>query len=140
MKNSFISRLYMQRMSSEFVERFDFQQGVEDIGRIRELVLKGRSLIFFPEGTFSRKPGLMPFKMGAFLVGAQTSTAVVPVSIRGTRSILHPDRWFPHRGAVHITVGPRLYDNDKDWEAAIRLKDAARAEILRHCGEPDLSG
>jgi hypothetical protein len=24
------------------------------------------------------------------------------------------------------------------WAVAVRLRDAARAEILRHCGEPDL--
>ncbi len=139
LKGSIISRLYLQRMGSEFVERFDFQQGVDDTGRLRESVIRGRSLIFFPEGTFSRRPGLMPFKMGAFLVGAQTSTTVVPVSIRGTRSILHPGHWFPRRGAVNITVGQRLNDDNRDWDAAIRLKNAARTEILRHCGEPDLS-
>lgn len=139
LKNSIISSLYLQRMGSEFVERFDFQQGVEDTGRLRDSVVKGRSLIFFSEGTFCRRPGLLPFKMGAFLVGAQTSTPVVPISIRGTRSILHPDHWFPRRGTVSIIVGPRLNDDYTDWDAAIRLKDAARAEILRHCGEPDLS-
>jgi 1-acyl-sn-glycerol-3-phosphate acyltransferase len=139
LENSFISRRYLQRMGCEFVERFDFQQGVEDIGRISESATKGRSLIFFPEGTFSRRPGLMQFKMGAFLVGAQTSTAVVPVTIRGTRSILHPDSWFPRRGKVSITISHRLKESETDWDAAIRLKDAARAEILRQCGEPDLS-
>ena len=139
LENSIISRLYLQRMGSEFVERFDYQQGLEDTGRIRESVMKGRSLIFFPEGTFSRRAGLMQFKIGAFLVGAQTSTTVVPVTIRGTRSILHPGHWFPRQGAVSITIIPGLKEDGTDWDAAIRLKDAARAEILQHCGEPDMS-
>ncbi len=26
-----------------------------------------------------------------------------------------------------------------DWAAAIRLRDAARAQILERCGEPDLA-
>jgi hypothetical protein len=25
-----------------------------------------------------------------------------------------------------------------DWSAAVRLRDRVRAEILKHCGEPDL--
>jgi 1-acyl-sn-glycerol-3-phosphate acyltransferase len=139
LQKSIISRLYLQRIGCEFVERFDFQQGIEDTGRIQRSVANGRSMVFFPEGTFRRMPGLLPFKMGAFLVGAQARVPVVPVAIRGTRSILHPDHWFPRRGSVIISVGSPLTENDTDWNAALRLKNAARAEILRHCGEPDLA-
>lgn len=138
LKNSLLARLYLEKMGAEFVERFDLLQGVEDAGRMRESVQKGQSLIIFPEGTFRRMPGLLPFKMGAFLVGAQTAAPVVPVSLRGTRSILHPDHWFPHRGSVTVTIGAPLRDDGTDWNAAIRIRDAARCEILRHCGEPDL--
>jgi hypothetical protein len=28
----------------------------------------------------------------------------------------------------------------KDWNAAVQLRDAVRAEILKSCGEPDLEG
>ena len=140
LEESVVSRIYLQSMGSLFVERFDFHQGVGDTERIKDSVVKGQSLIFFPEGTFSRRPGLLPFKMGAFLAGAQTATPVVPVSIKGTRSILHPDHWFPRRGEVHITIGHPLRDEATGWDAAVRLKDAARAEILRHSGEPDLPG
>lgn len=139
LKDSFISRLYLQSIGCEFVERFDFQQGVEDTGRLRDAVVKGQSLIFFPEGTFCRKPGLLPFKMGAFLAAAQAAVPVVPVSIRGTRAILHPDHWFPRRGMVRITIGVPLKESETGWDAAVRLKNAARAEILRHCGEQDLA-
>ena len=33
----------------------------------------------------------------------------------------------------------RAAPTGNDWNAAIQLRDAARAEILRLCGEPDLS-
>jgi hypothetical protein len=46
--------------------------------------------------------------------------------------------WFPRRGAVRVIVGEPLQAPGTDWEAAVRLRGAARAEILRHCGEPDL--
>lgn len=139
LKENFIARLYLQSMGSEFVERFDSQRGVEESERLKDAARRGEPLIFFPEGTFCRKPGLLPFKMGAFLVGAQTATPVLPVAISGTRSILHPDHWFPRRGRVRITMGSALKEDGTDWDAAIRLKEAARAEILRHCGEPDLA-
>ncbi len=40
-----------------------------------------------------------------------------------------------HRGAP--PVAPELQSRLAE---AVRLRDAARAHVLRHCGEPDLSG
>jgi hypothetical protein len=40
---------------------------------------------------------------------------------------------------VTVTFGAPIAPAGADWAAAVRLRDAARAEILRHCGEPDLA-
>jgi len=72
-------------------------------------------------------------------LAAEAGVPIVPVTIRGTRSILRPDQWFPRRGTVAVTIGTPAPPEGADWAAAIRLRDAARAEILRHCGEPDLA-
>ncbi len=139
LQGNLISRLYLQRLDVQFVERFDFRQGVEDADRLLSSLRRGCSLFFFPEGTFQRMPGLLPFRMGAFLIAAQAGARLVPVIIRGTRSILHPDQWFPRRGTVTVTIATPLRESGHDWNAAIRLRDAGRAEILAHCGEPDLA-
>jgi 1-acyl-sn-glycerol-3-phosphate acyltransferase len=76
--------------------------------------------------------------MGAFIVAAETGTPVVPVAIRGTRSILRDGSWFPRRGAINVAIGAPLVPKGADWSAALALRDAARAEILKSCGEPDL--
>jgi hypothetical protein len=47
----------------------------------------GQSLVIFPGGRLARAPGLRPFHMGAFVVAAETGVPVVPVAIRGTRTI-----------------------------------------------------
>jgi 1-acyl-sn-glycerol-3-phosphate acyltransferase len=85
--------------------------------------------------------------MGAFIAAATAGVPVVPVAIRGTRAILREDSWFPRRGAVTVTVGAPVSPEGMTEEVAgdpravaVRLRDAARAEILRHCGEPDLGG
>lgn len=39
-----------------------------------------------------------------------------------------------------MVVGPAIEPQGDDWNEAVRLRDAARAEILRHCVEPDLIG
>jgi 1-acyl-sn-glycerol-3-phosphate acyltransferase len=134
-----ITRLPLQRLGVEFVERFAAQRGVEDTARVVKAVRDGRTVVFFPEGTFGREPGLRPFRMGAFIVAAQTGVPVVPLVLRGTRSILRAHQWLLRRGTVRVLISPPLLPSGSDWSAAIMLRDAARAQILRDCGEPDLA-
>ena len=134
-----VARVFLRHIGAEFVERFELARGVEDARVVARAARRGRTLVFFPEGTFTRTPGLLPFHMGAFAAAAEAGVPLVPVTIRGTRSILRSDRWFPRRGTVAVTIGTPVQPEGSDWAAAIRLRDAARAEILRHCGEPDLA-
>ncbi len=93
----------------------------------------------FPEGTLLRMPGLLPFRLGAFVVAAQTDTAVLPVTLHGTRSVLRAGQWFPRRGGVRIAIASALRPEGGDFAAAVRLREAARARILDACGEPDMA-
>jgi hypothetical protein len=65
---------------------------------------------------------------------------VVPVALRGIRSIMRDGTWLPRRGAIAITVAPPVTPDGSDWNATLRLRDRVRAEIFKHCGEPDLAG
>ncbi|MGQ4810181.1 2-succinylbenzoate--CoA ligase [Candidatus Entotheonellaceae bacterium PAL068K] len=135
----FLSRLPMRRLGVEFVERFDTQRGLDDTARVVDTVRHGRTVVFFPEGTFGREPGLRPFRMGAFVAATQAGVPVLPVAIRGTRSILRADQWFPRRATIRVTVGTPLPPQGTEWSDAIALRQAARAQILQLCGEPDLA-
>jgi 1-acyl-sn-glycerol-3-phosphate acyltransferase len=135
----FFARVLFQRLGTEFVERFDAQRGIEDTDHVRQAVRQGRSMLFFPEGTFGRAPGLRPFRLGAFVVAAQTGVPVVPLGISGTRSILRSGQWFPRRGTVSVIIGPPMMPQGTDWTAALALRETARAQILGYCGEPDLA-
>lgn len=146
LKERLVPRVFLRRIQAEFVERFDQQKGVVDTGRLAEVAKQGRSLMFFPEGTFTRVSGLLPFHMGAFVVAAEAQLPVVPITIRGTRSILRSDIWFPHHGAITVSFGEPIYPDiikekttDSAWAIALKLRDASRSYILRHCGEPDLT-
>jgi 1-acyl-sn-glycerol-3-phosphate acyltransferase len=136
---SFWTRRLFDAAGTRFVERFDPQRGVEDARALAALAVTGQALAFFPEGTFTRSPGVAPFRMGAFVIAAQTGAPVAPVAFRGTRSALRADSWIVRRRPVSIAFGAPIAPTGTDWAAAVRLRDAARAEILRNCGEPDLA-
>ncbi len=133
------ARLFLARLDTFFVERTDPEGGLEDTRRALAWVEAGGRLLFFAEGTLTRMPGLLPFRLGAFMIAAQAGLPVIPISIRGTRSVLRGEQWFPRRGAVSVTVRAPLCPDGGDFAAAVRLRDAARTEILRQCGEPDLA-
>ena len=135
----FIARVFLRHIGAEFVERFELARGVEDARLLARAAQRGQTLVFFAEGTFTRTPGLLPFHMGAFVAAAEAGVPVVPITIRGTRSILRDGQWFPRRGVISVTAGTALWPEGTDWSAAVKLRDAARVEILKHCGEPDLA-
>ncbi len=135
LRDSFISRIYLERLGVEFVERSGLGK---EAGRLEVLAKKGRAMIFFPEGTFTRKPGLARFHMGAFLAASNAGVPVVPIALKGTRSVLRDESWFPRKGLIEMTVGEPIHPEGSGWRSAILLRDVARKKILEHCGEPDL--
>ena len=132
------ARLLLQRFGVEFVDRFNSTRAASDVKRITRKSEAGQTIVFFPEGTFTSFPGLQPFRMGAFVTAARTGVPVTPVAIRGARSIIRGSDWFPRRGRIEVTVRPPIAPAGEGWQVALDLRDAARAEIARYCGEADL--
>lgn len=131
------TRLPMQRIGARFVERFDRRKGLEDYRQIASAARAGHSPLFFPEGTFRRAPGLMPFRMGAFACAVEAKLPVIPVALRGTRAILPSGSWFPRRGKIEVTVAAATAVGDADdrWSAALALRDQVRTTMLALTGE-----
>ena len=86
-------RLLLRGFGCLFVERFDVQRSAEHADELVDAAKRGRSLAIFPEGTLQRRPGLMPFRTGAFQVAVQAGVPVVPVALRGVRSVLRDGTW-----------------------------------------------
>ena len=96
----------LRRLGSEFVERFDRTRGAADARRVLRNAASGHSLVFFPEGTFTRTPGLLKFHTGAFATAARAGCPVVPAVLRGTRRALPPSGALPRPGAIEVEILP----------------------------------
>ena len=48
--------------------------------------------------------GLLPFRLGPFMVAVRTGASVVPVVIRGTRHVLRDGTWVPRPGTIEVEV------------------------------------
>ena len=129
----------LRRLGAYFVERIDAGRGVEDTRRLVDAARRGETIVLFPEGTFSRAPGIAPFHLGPFAVSAQTGAPVIAVVLRGTRSVLREHRWLPARHPVSVIVQPPIEPRGGDWSAAVKLRDQVREKMLDQSDEPDLA-
>ncbi len=128
----------LRRLGVHFAQRDDVHASVEDAKELVQAARAGEMLVYFPEGTLTRAPGLRPFRMGAFIAAAQAGVAVLPISLRGTRSVLRDGSWWPRRERVTVQVRAPLAAGGDSWSDAVRLRDAARGQIAQGCGEPVL--
>jgi 1-acyl-sn-glycerol-3-phosphate acyltransferase len=111
------------------VDRVDLSRGVADATRVTAALRDGAVVCVFPEGTFVRRPGLLPFRLGAFKAAVEAGCPIVPVVIRGTRDVLPADTRRPRPGRIEVTVLPPLAVAGEGWREMVRLRDAARAAV-----------
>ena len=135
-----LAGLLLKRIGSLFVDRHNRHAGGMDTRRILREAHGGKSLVFFPEGTFTDKVGLQRFHLGAFATAQRADLPVVPVALHGTRRILRPGSVWPRPGTVQVQVlGAIKADHQRrDRSLTEALRDQARAHLLMALGEPDL--
>jgi fatty-acyl-CoA synthase len=113
------------------------QRGVRDsAAALAATIDEGDSLFIFPEGTFVRAAGVMPFRLGAFQVALDKGVPVVPIALRGTRTVWPDETWRLRPGPIAVCVAEPLTSAETGWAAMVAMRDAARAWIARESGEP----
>jgi 1-acyl-sn-glycerol-3-phosphate acyltransferase len=134
----FLAGPLLRKLGVLFIDRYDLTGGIADTAAATALAREGRLLVVFPEGTFTRQAGLLEFFTGAFKIASEAGLLVYPGVLRGTRSILRGDQWFPRWGRIDIEILDPFTPTGTGFEQVLRLRDSVRQAILAHCGEPDL--
>jgi 1-acyl-sn-glycerol-3-phosphate acyltransferase len=108
----------------------------ESADRLAGTIDRGESLFVFPEGTFVRAAGVMPFRLGAFQIAVEKAAPLVSIALRGTRAAW-PDETFRLRPArLVISIADPVTPAETGWAATVRLRAASRAWIAGEAGEP----
>ena len=134
-----LANTLLRRIGAHYVDRGQGQKGARDTRKLLKRASSGGALAFFPEGTFGRQPGLMPFRSGAFLVAARARLDIVPVAIRGTRAALPPGSLWLQPGRIEVELAPVQPAPASTQEGDVgAARDRARGAILERIPEPDL--
>jgi 1-acyl-sn-glycerol-3-phosphate acyltransferase len=118
----------LRRLGSEFVERFDRHKGASDARRVLRRAADGQSMVFFPEGTFTRSRQIGEFLRGAFATAARAGLPVVAVAIHGTRDALPPGSLRLRRRPLKVQILGSLHGPD--------ARQRSRELIAEAIGEP----
>ena len=129
-------RAFIREMNHFAFDRADQRARLEQVKEIERTLERGNSVFVFPEGTFAPPPWVRPFQLGAFKAAVTTGKPICPVAVRGAREILRDETVLPRPGRVTITIRPPLLPKQDGWQEIVRLRDATRAAIAEHCGEP----
>jgi 1-acyl-sn-glycerol-3-phosphate acyltransferase len=135
-----ILRTFVKKLNCIMVDRLDFIKSLSVKKQVVESVQHGNSILIFPEATFTDKPGLLPFKLGAFITAVETKTPICSIAIQGTRAILRGTRYLAKPGTIRISIKGLITPKSDEWSEVIRLQSLVRNEIAKECGESLLSG
>ncbi|CAH2077449.1 unnamed protein product [Thlaspi arvense] len=105
----------MSMMGVVPLKRMDPRSQVDCLKRCMELLKKGASVFFFPEGTRSKDGRLGPFKKGAFTVAAKTGVPVVPITLMGTGQIMPTgSEGILNNGSVRVIIHKPIHGSKAD--------------------------
>jgi 1-acyl-sn-glycerol-3-phosphate acyltransferase len=102
------------------------------VARIRT----GTSLLVFPEGTRNRDAtGVAAFKRGSFVLAVEAGVPVVPVSLRGVKTLVPHGLLRLRPGLVRVTLHEPVTTHGLSAEAAADLAERVRAVVADGCRE-----
>jgi acyl carrier protein len=137
MEHQFLVGRIMRGFGCVFVDRGRAETSAASVEVLTATIRSGHHLLIFPEGSISPRPGLRVFRLGAFETAASSNCPIVPVGIRGSRVVLRPGSFRPHRGAVHIAIGEPVVARGNEFSDRVALRDEVRDAIARLCGEEE---
>ena len=112
-----------------FLDRSNRQAAIEELRQVKNDLLPGTSILFFPEGTRSRNGKLQAFKMGAFHMARDLDLPILPITILGTNAILTPDRIDLFPGIARMIIHPAIPVADVRTLCSEELRDRSRQVI-----------
>jgi 1-acyl-sn-glycerol-3-phosphate acyltransferase len=112
------------------IERAGLGNRLAGADEVERQLRQGERLLIFPEGTFARAPGLLPFRLGAFRAAVDTGRPIVPIAMAGTRHVLPDGGRLLRHGPILVTIGAPMEPRTAGWPEMVRLRDAA-VEVIR---------
>ena len=114
------------------IDRFNRESAFKSIDEVASRMKNGVSVMIFPEGTRSEDGDLKPFKKGGFVMAVDSGVPIVPVILKGTRSIMAKSSLRINRGAVEMQIAKPIDTTGYSRETKQDLMEQVRRVICEN--------
>ncbi|HOG05611.1 MAG TPA: lysophospholipid acyltransferase family protein [Paludibacter sp.] len=111
-----------------FIDRSNPMAAQKSLEKAESRLVKGVSVVVFPEGTRTKTGKMSQFKRGAFRIATDLGLPLLPITIKGSFERLHPGKLFYVRPGtieviLHDSIDVKSYGNE------------VNPELIRHTWE-----
>jgi len=114
------------------VERNDRKQSYQAFLNTLEAIKAGSSIVVFPEGTRSKDGSIGVFKKGSQLLAERAKIPMVPVTIIGTRDIIHKGSMLIYPNVVRIIISPCVTIDGNSKKKGVEILQDIRKTICKN--------
>lgn len=114
------------------IDRFNQESAFKSISEAAQRMKNGVSVMIFPEGTRSRDGNISPFKKGGFVMAVDSGVPIVPIILKGTRSIMAKSSLRINRGAVEMQIAKPIDTTGYSRETKEDLMKQVRTVICEN--------
>jgi 1-acyl-sn-glycerol-3-phosphate acyltransferase len=122
---------YVSTAGMIFIDRSNTEKAMASMKKAGELILSGRNVVTFPEGTRSKDGKLNLFKRGSFIIAKNSNVKIVPVAIKGTLEVNPPSSFKLRPHKIHVNFGnpidPSNYPNYSAEQLAKLTQDSVES-------------
>ncbi len=137
----FYDQSWRQFLLTLFFKTFPFERMGDFVTSMHicaGLIRKGKSLIFFPEGTMSKNDQIQSFKPGIGALALDLHVPIVPVYIENAFKALAKGNTWPRPAKIRIHIGQPIYSEkvqfpsgSNSYEKYVYLSSLAYAEVKK---------
>jgi 1-acyl-sn-glycerol-3-phosphate acyltransferase len=111
------------------IDRYNRESAFESLKIAANKIKSGVSVLIFPEGTRSRDGKIRSFKKGGFVLAIDSGVPIVPIAIKGTRSIMTKGKFRVNPGHVSLVIHKPIDTSAYNRQTKKALMESVRRVI-----------
>lgn len=118
------------------IERDQHASALQTLAKAAEEVRGGKTVLVFPEGTRGDSDTVGDFKKGGFHLAKSAGVPILPVGVRGSRSVFARGSLLVHPGVIEVHIGQAVPARDVAELEPSEMAARVRAEIMALAAMP----
>ena len=118
-----------EKVGHIFLDRSNSRAALESLSQAKKKLVKGASVVIFPEGTRSPDGKMGNFKRGAFKLAMDLGLPILPVTVIGTKSILPANSSNLLPGKVRMVIHEPISIDGYDESNMAEIMDIVKKQI-----------